>query len=768
MLYTTTTHTHETDEEALLLRDAVVADAASAPLTVLERHFGFREFRPLQEEIVRDALAGRDVLALMPTGGGKSLCYQLPALVRPGLTVVVSPLIALMKDQVDFLRSRRIAAAVLNSTVAPQHMQTVIDQLQRGQIRLLYVAPERLMQQSFLEKLSRWNVAMFAIDEAHCISDWGHDFRPEYRMLRELRMRFPQVPMMALTATATDRVRTDIVTQLGLREPGVYVASFNRPNLTYRIEPKRAPYERLLRFIEGHKGQSGIVYCHTRKQTEGLAARLRDSGYKAAPYHAGLEQPVRARNQDLFLRDEVQIVCATIAFGMGVDKPNIRYVVHYDLPKNIEGYYQETGRAGRDGDAAECLMLFGKADVINHERRADEKETEHERAIARAALDALVQFSESRRCRRRELLAYFGEEYGEEKCGGCDNCLGTSVDLKPGPVRAGALPHEEVRAGAVPQAKASGPPEDRTDDAHRFVACLNEIITASRFSVGVTHVTEVLYGSISARMQKFGHDKLRSYGTGKSISKTEWAHIGKELVRLGYLRQSQNGLPILAITDSGRALLRGGERRVMVAGLAKPAGGGPYDTALFERLKQLRKRLADKQGSPAFVIFTDLALQQMSRVYPTTRHEFMRISGVGEKKLAELGPTFMGEIEEYLRSNAKQEFDGSAPTPRPVKQLGDSEYDTLRRFRAGQPIEQIARERGLKETTVMGHLGSAAEAGESVQIEAFADAGAQSQIGSAFDELGATNLTAVFERLGGRFDYAVLRIYRATKLRRAA
>ncbi len=437
MLYETSTRTADAPPVEIYARDAAIAEPSDSLESVLERHFGFGEFRPLQESIVRDALAGCDVLALMPTGGGKSLCYQLPALVRPGLTIVVSPLIALMKDQVDFLRSRHIPAAVLNSTMAPSHTQAVMDELQRGAIRLLYVAPERLMQPMFLQRLSQWNVSMFAIDEAHCISDWGHDFRPEYRQLRELRLRFPDVPMMALTATATDRVRTDIITQLGLREPGVYVASFNRPNLTYRIEPKKRPYERLLEFLRLRQGRSGIVYCHTRRQTESLADKLRNDGYKAAPYHAGLEAPMRARTQERFLQDELQIVCATVAFGMGVNKPNIRFVVHYDLPKNIEGYYQETGRAGRDGEPADCLMLFGRADVINHERRAKEKETEHERAVALGALDSLVKFAESRRCRRQELLAYFGEAY-KARCNACDSCLGAEKRETRAPPQAGA------------------------------------------------------------------------------------------------------------------------------------------------------------------------------------------------------------------------------------------------------------------------------------------------------------------------------------------
>ena len=558
---------------ATAIRDAALVEATTDLGAVLQRYFGFSSFRPLQEQIVADCLAGRDVLALMPTGGGKSLCYQLPALVRPGLTVVVSPLIALMKDQVDFLRGRGIDAAVVNSAQPPAQTQRVLEGLERGAYRLLYVAPERLMQPAFLQRMARWNVSLLAIDEAHCISDWGHDFRPEYRQLREIRSRFPNVPLMALTATATDRVREDIVAQLGLRDAGVYVAGFNRPNLTYRVEPKRAPYQRLLTFLGERRGQSGIVYCFTRRATERLAERLSADGFKAVPYHAGLEQPVRARHQDMFLRDEVQVVCATIAFGMGVNKANIRFVVHYDLPKNIESYYQETGRAGRDGDPAECLMLFSQGDVISHERRIDEKTSAKERDIARKQLRGLVSFAESTDCRRHALLRYFGDTPDAENCGGCDNCLGEAAPTRPVSQR----PSPDRRTPT-----ATGPLEDRTEDARRFLACLDDIVSQSRFSVGITHVADVLFGSTSAKVMRFGHEKLKTYGSGKLCSKPEWTHVGKELVRLGYLRQTQDGLPVLSITDSGRALLAG------QGSVAIPArvqhSSGEHDAALFERL----------------------------------------------------------------------------------------------------------------------------------------------------------------------------------------
>src|SRR5438046_7965299 len=394
-----------------------------ALLPLLKQYFGFASFRPLQEEIIRDALEGRDVFALLPTGGGKSLCFQLPALVRPGLAVVVSPLIALMKDQVDALRAGGVAATFLNSSLEPPESRARLRGLHNGEYRLLYVAPERLMLSGFLDDLQKWNAHLLAIDEAHCISEWGHDFRPEYRQLASLRELFPLAPMMALTATATERVRADIIRLLKLREPRCYVASFNRPNLTYRVSAKARPYEQTLAFIRARPKDSGIVYCQSRKSAESIAERLNADGVKSAPYHAGMESDDRGRNQDLFLRDEIRVVCATIAFGMGLKKPNVPFVIHYDLPKNIEGYYQETGRAGRDGLPSECVLLFSAGDVVKQSGFIDEKPNPQERQIARDQLQQMVHYAESSSCRRRELLGYFGEQFTEESCDGCDNCL---------------------------------------------------------------------------------------------------------------------------------------------------------------------------------------------------------------------------------------------------------------------------------------------------------------------------------------------------------
>ena len=755
---------------ATAIRDAALVDPTTGLAAVLQRYFGFSSLRPLQEQIVADCLAGRDVLALMPTGGGKSLCYQLPALVRPGLTVVISPLIALMKDQVDFLRGRGIDAAVINSAQPPGQTQRVLEGLERGAYRLLYVAPERLMQPGFLQLMSRWNVSLLAIDEAHCISDWGHDFRPEYRQLREIRLRFPDIPLMALTATATDRVREDIVAQLGLRDPGIYVAGFNRPNLIYRVEPKRAPYQRLLTFLGERRGQGGIVYCFTRRATERLAERLSADGFKAVPYHAGLEQPLRARHQDMFLRDDVQVVCATIAFGMGVNKANIRFVVHYALPKNIESYYQETGRAGRDGDPAECLMLFSQGDVMSHERRIDEKTSAKERDVARKQLDSLVAFARSTGCRRHALLAYFGDRPESANCGGCDNCLGEASPNARG-CGSSDLPTRSpntARSDSVLDRRApvtAGPPEDRTEDARRFLACLDDIASQSGFSVGVMHAADVLFGSVSAKVQRFGHEKLETYGSGRLNSKPEWTHVGKELVRLGYLQQRQDGLPVLSITDSGRTLLAGHGSVAMPARVQHSSG--EHDATLFDRLRRLRTRLAAEQGAPAYVIFSDAALQQMSRAYPTTPDAFRQISGVGQRKLSELGPAFMREIEEHLKSNSRETF-GQGTPPAVREPLGDSEYDTLRRFRAGQTVADIARERGVKETTVLGHLSAAADCGEELPLDPFVPLESQPEVAAAFEDLGWVNLTGVHERLGGRYDYAALCIYRAQRSGRVA
>src|SRR5216117_4087251 len=548
----------------------------------LKKHFGYDEFRPLQEEIVSDALAGRDVFVLMPTGGGKSLCFQLPALMRDGLIIVVSPLISLMKDQVDALQTSGISATYLNSTLRREDAKARWRGLHRGEYRMLYVAPERLMLETFLERALNWRIAQFAIDEAHCISEWGHDFRPEYRELKRLREHFPDAPVMALTATATERVRADIVKQLKLREPRCYVASFDRPNLTYRVIPKSAPYEQLLALIRSRPTDSGIVYCASRKSTESLARNLNEDGISAKPYHAGLTNVERTKHQDAFLRDDVRVITATIAFGMGINKPNVRFVVHYDLPKNLESYYQETGRAGRDGLPSECVLLFSPGDVGKQLHFIDEK-TEKEARIARAQLQQMVHYAETRECRRATLLDYFGEEYPprddtvggqrpplQKSCDGCDNCL---------------QPRETF---------------DGTVHAQKFLSCVYRIHARHGFGFGLNHVVDILRGADTEMVRQRRHNDLSTYGIGRDLKRDAWQAIGRELLRHGLVECAPGRFATLTLTPAGREMLRNRtpvtltKQIDIAAQKEKPrAGAIECDELLFERLRALRRKLAD-------------------------------------------------------------------------------------------------------------------------------------------------------------------------------
>ena len=622
--------------------------------SVLKKYFGFASFRPLQEEIIADALSGKDVFAVLPTGGGKSLCFQLPAVARSGLTVVVSPLIALMKDQVDALQAAGVPATFLNSSLAPEESRLRLRGLHHGEFRLLYVAPERLMLAGFLETLKQWQVNLFAIDEAHCISEWGHDFRPEYRQLSTLHGLFPDVPLMALTATATERVRHDIVHQLHLREPSRCIASFNRPNLTYRVNAKSGGYGQILEFARARPRESGIIYCQARKTAESLADRLNADSVKAAPYHAGMEAADRSRNQEEFLRDEVRVVCATIAFGMGINKPNVRFVIHYDLPKNIESYYQETGRAGRDGLPSECLLLFSPGDRVKHGRFIDEKPDPKEREIARAQLEQMVHYAECATCRREFLLNYFGEKFGAP----------VSDVARPGSEWHHARSHAgaPVNCAACDNCLAPRETWDGTVAAQKFLSCVYRIREKSGFGVGIQHVVEVLCGADTEKIRKWGHQTLSTYGIGSEHDRAAWSAIGRELVRLGFLRQNADKFNIAELTSAGRVALKARQKITLTRPVTAPAptkhrvGEITCDEALFERLRQLRKRLADEQGVPPYIVFSDVALRQMARYYPHNDADFSRISGVGEKKLREFGAAFLAEIATHLRSNPRQIF----------------------------------------------------------------------------------------------------------------
>jgi ATP-dependent DNA helicase RecQ len=721
---------------------ALVNAPTPALLPVLKQYFGFDSFRPLQEEIIRDSLAGKDVFALLPTGGGKSLCFQLPALVRSGLTVVVSPLIALMKDQVDAMQASGVAATFLNSSLTPEESRARLRGLHNGEYRLLYVAPERLMLGGFLSDLQRWNVALIAVDEAHCISEWGHDFRPEYRQISQLRELFPNVPFMALTATATERVRADIIKHLKLHEPRCYVASFNRPNLTYRVIPKSRAYEQALEFIRARPQDSGIIYCQSRKSAESVAANLNEDGVKAAPYHAGMEAQDRSKNQELFLRDEVRVICATIAFGMGINKPNVRFVIHHDLPKNVEGYYQETGRAGRDGLPSECVLLFSAGDVVKQRRFIDEK-PEPERTIANEQLQQMVHYAESAECRRASLLDYFSEKFPDDNCGGCDNCLS---------------PRETF---------------DGTVHAQKFLSCIYRIREKSGFGVGLNHVVEVLTGSASEKIRKFGHETLSTYGIGKDVSRAEWGAIGRELIRLGYATQDAARFNVLELTAEGRAVLTQRKPVQLTKPMKVPerrehaVGEIACDEALFERLRALCKRLADERGVPPYIVFSDVALRQMARTYPLWPSEFAQISGVGQKKLDEFGKSFIAEISDFLKTNPRQIFaENSFAAPTRTARLNDTARETLSHFRAGKTVDQIATARALASSTICGHLTTAVEAGEVIDLNQLLSTAEQEAIRAAFTKCGFGNLVGTHEHLGGKFDMGLLRLCRAVQQRK--
>ncbi|PTY03791.1 DNA helicase RecQ [Opitutaceae bacterium EW11] len=603
-------------------------------LLTLKTTFGYTSFRPLQREIIEAALSGSDVFALLPTGGGKSMCFQLPALTQPGLTLVVSPLIALMKDQVDALQASGVSATYINSTLGAEEARSRFAGLHRGEWRLLYVSPERLMLDGWAEKLKAWNVSLIAIDEAHCVSEWGHDFRPEYRQLSKLREYLPDVPVMALTATATERVREDIVRHLKLRAPKIFVASFNRPNLTYRVLPKDQPLKQVIDFVRKRELESGIVYCASRAAAERVAESLAGRGFLARPYHAGLAAEERSRNQELFLRDEVRIICATIAFGMGINKPNVRFVIHYDLPKNIEGYYQETGRAGRDGLPGDCLLLFNPGDIAKQTHFIDEITSPQEQQIARAQLRQIVHYAESAGCRRGELLAYFGESFPLAQCGACDNCL-------------------EPRASY-----------DGTIVAQKFLSCVYRIRQASGFSVGMNHVIEVLTGADTEKIRRWGHDRLTTYAIGGELSRPQWSAVGRELTRLGYLAVAEGEFATLDLTAEGIEVLRTRQTVTLTKPMDLPKarrvqrreGDIECDEILFARLRGLRKKLADERAVPAYIVFGDATLRAMAREYPTTLREMEGIPGLGEKKLAEFGATFASEIAAYLENNARMSF----------------------------------------------------------------------------------------------------------------
>ncbi|WP_303721613.1 DNA helicase RecQ [Malonomonas rubra] len=598
------------------------AITSNTPLTTLANVFGYQSYRPFQKEVIEHLINGKDAFVLMPTGGGKSLCYQIPALHRQGIAIVVSPLISLMKDQVDALRANGVSAACYNSSLVAAEARQVLAKLHAEELDLLYVAPERLLSDGFIERLQDLSIALFAVDEAHCVSQWGHDFRPEYVQLGLLRQLFPAVPMVALTATAEKQTRIDILQRLQLNAPLQVIASFDRPNIRYTVINKAKPYQQLSAFLENRQQEAGIVYCLSRKRVEEVARKLREDGVEAAAYHAGLPAEVRQRVQEDFLRDDLQVVVATVAFGMGIDKPNVRFVVHYDLPKNIESYYQETGRAGRDGLPAEALLLFGYGDIAISRGLIEKSDNAAQKRIEIHKLNAMVAFAESGTCRRRALLGYFGETLRDD-CGNCDICL--------------------------------NPPQryDATEDAQKALSCVYRV--GQRF--GMAHVIDVLRGAKTERILSLRHDKLSTYGIGREQNQESWGHLLRQLIHHGYLEQDIANYSVLKLTEAARPLLRGEleltitEPRLRAEKKKKPERkivGLEYDQELFNLLRVLRKQIADRDGVPPYVVFGDASLAEMAARLPTDEGSFLQINGVGQTKLHRYGAEFIEEIIGFL------------------------------------------------------------------------------------------------------------------------
>lgn len=599
-------------------------------LQLLKSVYGYDAFRPQQASIIDDVVSGKDCFVLMPTGGGKSLCYQIPALMRPGTAVVVSPLIALMQDQVTALKANGVSAAYYNSSLDYEAADQVMMQLHNGQLDLLYVSPERLLNAHFLQTLQSLPIALFAIDEAHCISQWGHDFRPEYAQMGRLRELFPSVPFIALTATADHATRHDILQRLHLHQPQIHVSSFDRPNIRYTVLEKRQPMKQLLGFLEQReqetRQESGIVYALSRKRVEEVAQKLIDEGYNAKAYHAGLPGEIRQKVHQQFLRDEVDVVVATVAFGMGIDKSNVRFVVHYDLPKNIEGYYQETGRAGRDGLESEALLLFGMQDVATAKHFVEQVANEEQRRIENFKLSSMVAFAESQTCRRNVLLNYFGEA-SQKPCGNCDVCL------NPPTLFDGKLA------------------------AQKALSCVYRLDQG----FGVRHVIDVLRGADNERIRSSGHQQLSTYGIGKEYSVDEWSSLIRQLIHLGYLFQDVQHFSVLRLTESAGPLLKGKVElqlalpKKILSKTGRPGGKSPRDKLseadrdLFEALRTLRKEIAESEEVPAYVVFGDAALVEMATHKPQDDTELLKISGVGESKLARYGFEFLTLLRHHLK-----------------------------------------------------------------------------------------------------------------------
>ncbi len=694
----------------------------------LQQYFGYNTFRHNQEEIINNVLAKKDSIVLMPTGGGKSLCYQIPALVLDGVTIVVSPLIALMKDQVDALKLNGVAAAFLNSSQSGSEQANIMNRLKSNQLKLLYVAPERLMgQANLLNFLKSIPVSLFAIDEAHCISHWGHDFRPEYLILGQLKMQFPQVPIIALTATADALTKSDIIQKLAVTDYTVYENSFNRPNISYFIKPKKNYFDQLIDYLALHKEDSGIIYCLSRNTTESLAADLREEGYSAAAYNAGLDKAVKEHNQDMFLKDEIKIIVATIAFGMGINKSNVRFVVHVDLPKNIEGYYQETGRAGRDGLPSEAILFYGIGDVFKLKNFAKVEGNEAQSKVMLKKLDQMAAFCETRQCRRKFLLNYFDEQAGNF-CGSCDVCLSKE---------------EKV---------------DATIEAQKLLSAVFRL--KERF--GVNYVIDFLRGSSSTGED---HQLLKTFGVGKDISKDQWKIYVKDMLHLGYLQQSNGQYPVLQLNEASKQILKGELKIMLVKSISinkeaiqKNAMVATANAPLFTILKTVRFNLARQENVAAFQIFSDATLVELATFLPLTNTALAKISGFGDIKLQKYGSYFLDPIIDYCRANNLTTKIDSKVAKRTKKvtaadRTTDTKMQTFQLFKLDKTIDEIAIERKVSAATIHGHLAHFIFTGE-INIEELVSREKIIVITKALSEATDGALAPVKIKLGEAYSYA--------------
>lgn len=705
----------------------------------LHQIFGFQTFRPNQEEIVSSILAGRDVFAVMPTGGGKSLCYQLPAHMLDGLCVVISPLISLMKDQVDAAKANGLEAEFLNSSMSPKDRLRVFQSLENNQLDLLYVSPERFAMPDFIITLKQAKVSFFAIDEAHCISEWGHDFRPDYLSLSSIVQHFPKTPVAAFTATATHKVADDITSKLKLRDPHLTRASFDRPNLFYQVVPKENLDVQLLEFIREREGESGIIYRTTRKSVESTAEFLQEQGVMALAYHAGLTPQKRKEHQEQFNRDQVDVVVATIAFGMGIDKSNVRFVLHGDLPKNMEGYYQETGRAGRDGEPAHCRLFFNRSDIVRIRYFIDKTESQAEKKVAEDQLYKMVRFAETNSCRRKSILGYFGETYEKKNCKTCDVCMG-DVEIT-----------------------------DETVAAQKVMSA----IYRSGQKFGAVHIADIVVGAKTRKIREMEHDQLKTYGAGKDQDKKHWRWVIDNLLAQDCIVQNKDSYSALVLSSKGQQILLGKQRFEVIRQKAVKKASfvgltGDYSQKLFAQLRTERQRLAENESVPPFVIFSDRTLREMALYFPDTPDQMAGISGVGAAKLEKYGDTFMTIIEMYKHMNpdeAKKHAVLKVPVKikKSKKKSGKTVTDTLDLARQGLSLDAIASMRKLSVGTISQHIEKLLEEGKGagLDVDRLLEPAKRIEVEELFNKYNGKSMKAIIDASGNTVNYAELRIVRA-------